>query len=156
MNDADYMRLAIAAAVQGVEEGQTPFGACIVRDGEVLSCSHNQVWDRVDITAHAEILAIREACRKIGSVDLSGSVIYSSCEPCPMCFSACHWARVRKIFFGAGIEDARRIGFNEITFSNHMMKEQGGSPLEVEGGFLKEEAQAVFRLWLEKKSCPVY
>ncbi len=150
MNDADFMRQAIASAREGIERGQTPFGACIVREGRVLSCCHNEVWALTDITAHAEILAIREACRKLGRVDLSGSILYSTCEPCPMCFSACHWARIEKIRYGAAIADAQAAGFNELTFSNRDMKTYGGSPVEVESGLLKDECAALFRFWLEK------
>lgn len=147
----DYMRLAIASAREGIDQGQTPFGACLVKDGQVLSVRHNEVWARTDITAHAEILAIREACAKLGRVDLSDAVIYSTCEPCPMCFSATHWARIGKIRYGTGIAEAQVAGFNEITFSNHQMKAHGGSPVEIEGGLLKEECAALFRIWLEKK-----
>ncbi len=150
MNNADFMRRAIESAKAGIERGQTPFAACIVKDGQVLSCSHNEVWARTDITAHAEILAIREACRQLGSVNLSGCVIYSTCEPCPMCFSACHWARIERIRYGASIQDAQSAGFNEISFSNQQMKDQGGSPVEVESGLLREECVALFRIWLEK------
>jgi tRNA(Arg) A34 adenosine deaminase TadA len=143
------MRLAIAKAREGVLAGQTPFGACIVRDGEVLSLCHNEVWASTDSTAHAEILAIREACRVAGQVDLSGGVIYSSCEPCPMCFSACHWARLDKIYFGTAIQDARQLGFNEMPISNQKMKELGVSKIEIESGLLRSEAEALFQLWAE-------
>ena len=143
----DYMRRAIAKAREGMEKGQTPFGACIVKDGEVLACSHNTVWATTDITAHAEVSAIREACRKLGAVELTGSVIYSTCEPCPMCFSACHWAKIGKIVFGTYIEDAKACGFSELTVSDAALKELGGSPVEIEGGFLREECQALFDEW---------
>jgi len=144
------MRMAIAKAREGVLAGQTPFGACIVRGGQVLSLCHNEVWASNDSTAHAEILAVREACRVAGQVDLSGGVIYSSCEPCPMCFSACHWARLDKIYFGAAIQDARQLGFNEMPISNQKMKELGASKIEIESGLLRIEAEALFQLWAEK------
>ena len=98
-SDAAYMQMAIEKARAGIAAGQTPFGACLVKDGEVLACTHNTVWAGTDITAHAEINVLREACRRVGSVDLSGATIYSTCEPCPMCFSACLWARVSKVVF---------------------------------------------------------
>lgn len=151
MAEETYMRQAISAAREGILQGQTPFGACIEFEGKVLSARHNEVWARTDITAHAEILAIRDACHKLGRVDLSGSVIYSTCEPCPMCFSACHWARISLIRFGADIAEAQKAGFNEICFSNQQMKSHGGSSLEIEGGLLKEECAELFRFWLEKK-----
>jgi guanine deaminase len=141
------MRLAIAKAREGVLQGQTPFGACIARSGEVVSCTHNAVWQSTDITAHAEVHAIREACRKLQTIDLSGCVIYSTCEPCPMCFSACHWARVAKIVYGANIRDAQQSGFHELTIPNKRMKELGGSPVEIVGDFLRDEAVELFHFF---------
>src|SRR5688572_18464025 len=106
MTDEQFMRLALAKARDGVEGGQSPFGACVVREGRVVACVHNVVWATTDITAHAEVHALRQACRELGTIDLSGSTIYSTCEPCPMCFSACHWARTTRIVYGASIADA--------------------------------------------------
>src|SRR5216684_3132378 len=125
------MRVAIEKAKEGIALGQTPFGACIARAGGLLSSAHNVVWQTTDITAHAEIHAIREACRKLSSIDLSGCVIYSTCEPCPMCFSACHWARISKIVYGANIQDAQRSGFHELTIPASRMKDLGGSQMEI-------------------------
>ncbi|MFQ5753310.1 MAG: nucleoside deaminase [bacterium] len=156
MIDERYMRLAIAKAREGMQHGQTPFGACIVKNGEIISCVHNIVWQSTDITAHAEIYAIREACRKLHNVDLSGSTIYSTCEPCPMCFSACHWAKISKIVYGARIEDAKEAGFNELTISNKSMKEFGNSPVEIFGDFLRPENQAVFHEWSRFNNKRVY
>lgn len=150
------MRLAIGKARQGVAAGQSPFGACITRSGEVLSCEHNVVWLTTDITAHAEIHAIREACRKLGTIDLSGCVIYSTCEPCPMCFSACHWARISKIVYGASICDAHASGFHELQISNMRMKDLGGSPVEVAGDFLREEAIALFHFFDQQPNKRTY
>lgn len=151
-----YMRIAIEAAEEGIMHGQTPFGACIVKNGEVISSGHNQVWGATDITAHAEIRVIREACRKLGTVDLSGCVIYSTCEPCPMCFSACHWANISKIYYGAVIEDAKRAGFRELTISNEEMKELGNSPIDLEGGILQEDCTALFDKWLASGEARTY
>src|SRR6266516_4264518 len=92
--DPRFMWLAIEKAKEGIARGQTPFGACITR--------------------HGEVVAIRQACKTLGTIDLSGCVIYSTCEPCPMCFSACHWARISTIVYGARIEDARASGFHEL------------------------------------------
>jgi tRNA(Arg) A34 adenosine deaminase TadA len=149
LNHAQYMRMAIAKAKDGVKKGQTPFGACIVRNGRILSCAHNQVWKNTDITAHAEIQAIREACHKIKSIDLSGSVIYSTCEPCPMCFSACHWARISMIVYGTGIQDAQKIGFNELAVSNKILKNIGRSPVKVKASYLRKESLGLFQFWLD-------
>lgn len=138
------MRAAIEKAREGIAAGQSPFGACVTRDRHVISCAHNLVWRTVDITAHAEIVAIRNACQALGSVDLAGCIVYSTCEPCPMCFAACHWAKILRIVFGAGITDARRAGFSELAIGSEQMKRAGGSPIEIAGGFLREEALVLF------------
>lgn len=151
MNDhAYYMSMAIAKAREGVVQGQTPFGACIVKEGRVLSCAHNEVWQHKDITAHAEIQAIREACRDERLIDLTGSVIYSTCEPCPMCFSACHWAKIDKIVYGAYIADAAQAGFHELCISNHQLKELGQAPVNIQSGFMRDEAVLLFTEWLSR------
>lgn len=151
------MRLAIRRTREGIAQGQTPFGACIVSaDGKVVACEHNVVWATTDITAHGEVNTIREACRASGGIDLSGCTIYSTTEPCPMCFSAIHWARIRRIVFGASIADARAAGFNELAVSNAEMKRQGLSPVEVEGGCLREECRALFDEWKNSGRARVY
>lgn len=147
LKNADYMRQAIQKAREGIEKGQTPFGACIVKGDEVISCEYNIVWENTDITAHAEINALRVACKKLGTIDLSGCVIYSTCEPCPMCFSACHWARISKIVYGASIADAKGAGFHELTISCEKMVELGSSEVEIEKDFLKDECVLLFENW---------
>ena len=156
MNDEKFMRLAINKAKQGIKKGQTPFGACIVKGREIISCTHNVVWKNTDITAHAEINAIRTACRKLKTIDLSGCVIYSTCEPCPMCFTACHWARIDKIVYGARIKDAQKFEFNECTISNKKMKQAGKSSIEIIGDFLREENIDLFKLWFGQKNKKAY
>lgn len=151
-----YMQMAMDKAREGIENGQTPFAACIVKDGRVISCEHNRVWGMTDITAHAEICAIRMACLALGTIDLSGCVIYSTCEPCPMCFSACHWARIRKIFYGANIDDAQKAGFHELSISNYEMKQLGQSRIEIASDFLREENIKVFETWLKRKDHKAY
>jgi len=150
------MRLAIEKAKEGISKGQTPFGACIVKDGKVVCCVHNSVWDSTDITAHAEIIAIREACKKLDTIDLSGCIIYSTCEPCPMCFSACHWAKISRIVYGASISDAKEAGFSELTISDEEMKLRGNSPVRLEGGLLDKEGARLFKLWEEQGTHKVY
>ena len=145
------MQLAVEKARAGIFDGQTPFGACIVKDGHVVSCVHNVVWKTCDITAHAEIHAIRDACRRTGMIDLSGCAIYSTCEPCPMCFSAIHWAGIRRIVYGADIEDARQAGFRELEISNLQMKEAGHSLIEIVSGVLKRECVELFGEWKKRK-----
>ena len=150
MTDPDYMRRAIRKAKAGIAEGQTPFGACVVRDGRVLACAHNTVWAETDATAHAEINALREACRRAGTIDLAGSVVYSTCEPCPMCFSACLWARVSRVVFGARIEDAARCGFNEIPVSDRALLAQSGKRVALVEDLLREECLALFDAWARR------
>lgn len=156
MNDEYFMRLAIAEAKDGVLKGNTPFGACLVKEDSILARAHNRVWQDMDITAHAEIVTLRQACEKLGVVDLKGCVLYSTCEPCPMCFSALHWANISKIIYGARIEDALGLGFRELTISNRRMKEMGQSPIEVSGPFLLEENLALFEFWSAKPGSKTY
>jgi len=151
-----YMRRAIAKARAGIAGGQTPFGACVVRDGAVISAAHNTVWRDCDITSHAEVAAIRKACRKLGTVDLSGCTVYTTCEPCPMCFSACHWARVSAVVYGADIADAQAAGFNELTIPALTMKLIGGSGVAVTGGVLRNENRELFREWRKAKKSKTY
>lgn len=142
------MRVAMEMARRGVESGGSPFGACIVdANGRVIAQAHNEVVQSTDATAHAEVQAIRLACRSVNSIDLSGCTIYSTCEPCPMCFAACHWARLDRIVYGASIEHAHGAGFNELTISNRKMRELGGSSITVDGGCLSDENEAVFRAY---------
>ena len=150
------MRLAIQKTREGISQGQTPFGACIVKEGKVLACEHNVVWATTDITAHGEIHTIREACRKAGAIDLSGCTIYSTTEPCPMCFSAIHWARITRIVYGASIADAQMAGFHELKISNDVMKREGDSPVVVEGGCLADECVLLFAEWKSSGKEKVY
>ena len=146
-DDGHFMSLALEACQRGIDAGQTPFGACIVRDGQVVTNQHNRVWDTTDITAHAEVVAIREACRSLNTVDLSRCVIYTTTEPCPMCFSAIHWARICRIVYGTSISDAKAYGFNELEIPAKKMKELCDSPIEVVQDCLTEQCREMFRLW---------
>lgn len=147
MTNEEVMLRTIAAAREGMRKGQSPFGACVVKNGEIIAVEHNRVWERTDITAHAEIVAIRAACEKLGTIDLSGCEIFSTTEPCPMCFSAIHWARISKIYFGTSIEDAQMAGFNELAISNETMRTSGNSSVEIEVGFMREQALTLFEKW---------
>ena len=150
------MRLAIEKAKAGVAAGQTPFGAVIVRGDEAVAVAHNVVLATTDITAHAEVTAVREACRALGTIDLGGCTIYSTCEPCPMCFSACHWANLDRIVYGASIADAAACGFRELSISNADMKRLGGSRIDIEPGRLRDEAVELFREWMRRPDRRVY
>jgi len=142
-----FMSKAIECAEKGISCGQTPFGACIVKDDKIIGLSHNRVWETTDITAHAEIVAIRAACKKIKSISLKGTVLYSTCEPCPMCFSAAHWAGIEAIVYGAGIKDAKKAGFNELSISNSKMKRLGTSRIKLTKSILLKQNIELFELW---------
>ena len=155
-SSARFMKLAIKKAREGALKGQSPFGACIVKNGEVVALAHNVVWRTTDITAHAEVTAIREACKKLKTIDLSGCEIYTTTEPCPMCFSAIHWAKIDKIYSGTKIKDAQNTGFNELTVSNKKLKKWGKSKVKITEDVLKKECQELFTDWLKSKKKKVY
>ncbi len=144
------MREAVAACKRGIEIGQGPFGAAIAtRAGRLVHAAYNTVRQAGDPTAHAEVNAIREACRTLGTIDLSGHVMATTCEPCPMCASAIHWARLDEVYYGASIEDAARAGFNELPVSCRSLYQDGDSPVRVVGGVLGDQCRELFRLWRE-------
>lgn len=124
-----------------------PFGACIVRDGRILAAARNTVL-RHDATCHAEVNAIRKASKILKTFDLSECLIYSTTEPCPMCFSAIHWARIPDIVFGTRIADARKAGFRELEISNATLKSLGKSRIRLHGGFLRDECLRLFEDWV--------
>lgn len=156
VDDKNFMQMAIDKAIEGIDKGQSPFGACIVKDGKVVACEHNIVWQSTDITAHAEVNAIRNACKKLNGIDLSGCIIYSTCEPCPMCFTAIHWARIDKIVCGARIDDAKSFGFNELTVSNDELMTMGGSKVQIQNGFMRAECIDLFKYWEGKNNKTTY
>lgn len=151
-----FLRLAIEEAHKSVEEGQTPFGAVITQNDELVVATHNSVVKDCDCTAHAEINAVRKACKKLQTIDLSGCVLYSSCEPCPMCFSAIHWAKIHAIYSSASIKDAQNAGFSELEISNTEMKKKGGSSVLLHNGLLKEEGLKPFKVFIEKEDKITY
>jgi tRNA(Arg) A34 adenosine deaminase TadA len=155
-DDERFMRLALERAHAGMEAGGSPFGAVVVRAGEVIAAEHNAVLQNHDPTAHAEVTALRAAARAIGTHDLSGCTVYSTTEPCPMCFSAIHWAHCDRIVYGADIADAAAAGFRELAISNETMGLLGGSAVAVEGGVLAEEARAQFRDFLRRPDRQTY
>ena len=154
--DAHFMRLAVEQAKRAVRDGQSPFGAVIVKNEEVICAAHNVVLATTDPTAHAEVHALRVACERLGTIDLGGCTLYSSTEPCPMCFAAIHWANCDRIVFGTSIQDSAAVGFGELAISNEQMKTLGGAQLEITGGVLREEALEAFALFAEIGDGRVY
>ncbi|MEZ5307768.1 MAG: nucleoside deaminase [Pyrinomonadaceae bacterium] len=146
-----FMRRAIELAKTGMEAGDGgPFGAVIVRAGEIVGEGWNRVTSTNDPTAHAEVNAIRDACRRIGSFQLDDCIIYSSCEPCPMCLGAIYWARPKMLLFAGGREDAAQVGFDDQYIYDEISLETAKRSIETLS-ILRSEAVRVFTLWREKE-----
>ncbi|MFH1395588.1 MAG: nucleoside deaminase [Candidatus Omnitrophota bacterium] len=147
-NDHKFMQMAIEEAYRGVDANDGgPFGAVIVKGEEVLAMAHNTVLKDNDPVRHAEINAISLASKKNKTYDLSGCVIYSTTEPCPMCFSAMHWARLEKLVYGTDIEDVKKLGFNELTIPASVMKERGRSLVLIQSAFMRSECEKLLKYW---------
>jgi tRNA(Arg) A34 adenosine deaminase TadA len=155
-NEATFMNMAIEKAREGIAAGQSPFGAVIVRDGEVVAATHNTVWRDSDPTAHAEVNCIRSAAGALETISLSGCEMYSTCEPCPMCLAAIHWSKIDRVVYGATIADAAAAGFCELHVAARELAELGRSPLRVESGLLREECARLFEQWREAGLCGTY
>ncbi len=152
----EYMRAAIDVARAGIDAGQTPFGAVIVRGTDIVSSAHNTVWNDTDPTAHAEVNAIRRAALQLMTIDLSGCAMYTTCEPCPMCLSAIHWSKIDRVYFGATIADAAAAGFSELHVAAARLAEMGGSPLQVVPGLLTAPCRQLFELWKQARKSHRY
>lgn len=141
------MRLAIQLAEQNVAQAQRqPFGAVVVKDGKVIAKSANKVIAHNDPTAHAEVAAIRLACKKLKTFDLAGAVMYTSCEPCPMCLSAIYWANISRIYYSNSRQDAADAGFDDEFLYHELVKplEERQIPIQQ---LLREEALPAFEHW---------
>lgn len=157
MKEERFMRLAIKKAKEGAEKGYGgPFGAVITKDNKIVAKAYNTVLKNKDPTAHAEVNAIRKACKKLKTWDLSNCTIYSSCEPCVMCFSAIHWANISKIFYSASIEDSASSGFSEMHIKNEKLKELANLKTDIMPNFLQEEGKKIFEWWNQKKDKKIY
>ncbi len=156
MDPSALMRLAIEKCRQGIAAGQSPFGCAIARESDVLSASHNTVVQTTDITAHAEVNAIREACTATKNIFLEGAIVATTCEPCPMCMSALHWARVDAVYYGATIADAADAGFNELQLPAAELLRIGGSTVKLVPQVLPEECKALFLEWKNNPKRKVY
>lgn len=141
-----FLREAIALAEASIDEGGGPFGAVVVRKGEIIGRGNNRVTVGNDPTAHAEILAIRDACSNIGDFQLSGSELYVNCEPCPMCLSAAYWARLDAVYYAATSEDAAEAGFDDVLIRQELLLAPELRRLPLQQA-LQEKAQLTFRRW---------
>ncbi len=156
IDPVELMQLAVDAAEAGIAAGQSPFGCAIARDDEILAVAHNTVVASTDITAHAEINALRAACRAAGQVHLDGSLVATTCEPCPMCMAALHWARVETVVYGATIGDAESAGFNELRLPAADLLTIGGSSVTLRGGVLRTTCRHLFQQWQQRPDRIVY
>lgn len=152
----ELMRLAIDQSRVGISAGQSPFGCAIARGDDILAVEHNTVLESTDATAHAEVNAIRAACRAVNDVFLESAVVATTCEPCPMCLAALHWARVREIHFGATIADAAAAGFNELSLPAADLIRATGSPLRLVSGVMTEECRQLFDDWRRHPGARAY
>jgi len=150
MAEADHMRRAIELSLEMMRSGQGgPFGAVVVKNGAVVAEGFNQVTSTNDPTAHAEVVAVRRACQALGTYDLTGCEIYTSCEPCPMCLSAIYWARMARIFYANDREDAAKIGFRDDFLYREipLPLDQRAIPIQ---RMMRAEGWAAFEEWDRK------
>ncbi len=145
------MRKAIELSIENIASGGGPFGAVITRDGEIIATGVNRVTSEHDPTSHAEVNAIRNACRKLNTFDLAGCEIYTSCQPCPMCLGAIYWAHIDKIYYGNTKTDAKEIGFDDSFIYDELALPDSLRRLPAES-MLSDEAIRAFRLWDESDS----
>lgn len=148
--DREFMQMAIDLSVRNVENGGGPFGAVIVKDGNVVATGVNRVVSTNDPTAHAEVNAIRDACKKLETFKLDGCTIYSSCEPCPMCLSALYWAGVSRICYGNTKEDAKAIDFDDSFIYDQIELKYEDRSIKCDH-FMRTEAIKAFEKWASKE-----
>ncbi|HTG30204.1 MAG TPA: nucleoside deaminase [Methylomirabilota bacterium] len=151
-----FMTRAIQLSIENVHSNNGgPFGAVIVRDGKIIAENVNRVTSTNDPTAHAEVLAIRQACTKLGVFELLDCELYTSCEPCPMCLGAIYWARISRIYFANTAEDAAGIGFDDAFIYSELKLPHTQHKIPTRQ-MMREEALAAFRAWSEKLDKIVY
>ena len=149
MTKEELMKKAIELSEENVANGGGPFGAVIARDGAIIATGVNRVTANCDPTAHAEVSAIRAACQKLKTFDLSGCEIFSSCEPCPMCLGAIYWAHIDRLYFGNDKDDAKAIGFDDSFIYDELALPRTLRKLPVRI-LMDKEAEEAFRMWENK------
>ena len=155
MTHQELMQLAIRLSEENVQNGGGPFGAVIAKEGEVVATGVNRVTANNDPTAHAEVSAIREACRKVKNFKLDGCVVYSSCEPCPMCLSALYWAGISKIYYANTKDDAKAIDFDDSFIYEQLSLDRPDRSIPSEQ-MLRNEALHAFEMWRDKEDKTEY
>lgn len=143
-----FMRKAIALSIENIKNGGGPFGAVIVKDGKIIATGVNRVTANTDPTAHAEVNAIRKASKKLGTFDLAGCDIYTSCEPCPMCLGAVYWAHIDKMYYGNTKADAKNIGFDDSFIYDEIELKPENRKLE-STQLLHNESIVAFENWVK-------
>lgn len=149
MMERNLLKQAIELAKENVDTGGGPFGAVIVKNGIVISSAANMVTKQNDPTAHAEVLAIRKAAEKLGSWNLEGCELYTSCEPCPMCMGAVYWAHIDKVYYASGHDDARKAGFDDSEIYSEMRKSVKDRKISMHQE-MRDEGNEAFSKWMEK------
>ena len=147
----EFMKRAIQLSIESVKNGTGPFGAVIVKDGKIIAEGSNKVTslNNPDATAHGEMFVIREACKKLNNFNLTGCELYSSCEPCPMCLSACYWSRIDKIYYANTREDAQKIDFDDSLIYSEIQKNINERKIPMTQ-MMRDEALKAFELWDKK------
>ena len=145
----DFMKKAIELSIKNVNSGGGPFGAIIVKDNKIIAEGANRVTTTNAPTAHGEIVAIREACKKLNNFNLSGAELYSTCEPCPMCLSAIYWARISKIYYANTRDDAQKIDFDDSLIYSEFNKNINERKIPMIQ-MMRNEALKAFELWDKK------
>lgn len=147
----EFLREAIRLSIEKMEANEGgPFGAVVVRDGEIVGRGWNRVTSTNDPTAHAEVVAIRDACSHLKTFSLAGCEIYSSCEPCPLCLAAIYWSRLDRIYYAATCDDAAAAGFDDRNFSKEVRKPAGERSIPMQQA-LRDEALAALQAWIKKE-----
>jgi len=146
---SEFMKRAIELSIESVNKGGGPFGCVVVKDNKIVSEGSNKVTSTNDPTAHGEVVAIREACKKINNFSLNGHELYSTCEPCPMCLSAIYWARIDKIYYANTRKDAQKIDFDDSLIYSEFQKDIDKRKIPMIQ-MMRNEALKAFELWDKK------
>lgn len=155
MTHQELMQMAIRLSEENVQNGGGPFGAVIAKEGVVIATGVNRVTANNDPTAHAEVSAIREACRKVKNFKLDGCVVYSSCEPCPMCLSALYWAGISKIYYANTKNDAKAIDFDDSFIYEQLSLDRNERSIPCHQ-MMRDEALHAFEMWRDKEDKTAY